>query len=73
MPLRYLSAVPEGPVLSANVEIAISQISALCLQFACTIIDACLPQTRKTLRNVFHCNIAEKRFVGKLVIIQAFS
>jgi len=27
----------------------------------------------KTLRNVFHCAIAEKRFVGKLVIIQTFS
>jgi len=27
----------------------------------------------KTLRNVFHCDIAEKRFVGKLVIIQTFS
>jgi len=28
---------------------------------------------RKTLRNVFHCDIAEIRFVGKLVIIQTFS
>jgi len=27
----------------------------------------------KTLRNVFHCDIAEIRFVGKLVIIQTFS
>jgi len=27
----------------------------------------------KTLRNVFHCDIAEMRFVGKLVIIQTFS
>jgi len=26
-----------------------------------------------TLINVFHCNIAEIRFVGKLVIIQTFS
>ena len=27
----------------------------------------------KTLRNVFHCDIAEMRFVGKPVIIQTFS
>jgi len=27
----------------------------------------------KTLRNVFHCNIAKIRLVGKLVIIQTFS
>ena len=27
----------------------------------------------KTLINVFHCDIAEIRFVGKLVIIQTFS
>jgi len=27
----------------------------------------------KTLINVFHCDIAERRFVGKLVIIQTFS
>ena len=27
----------------------------------------------KTLRNVFHCDIAEIRFVGKLVIIETFS
>jgi len=27
----------------------------------------------KTLRTVFHCDIAEIRFVGKLVIIQTFS
>jgi len=27
----------------------------------------------KTLRNVFHCDIAEIRFVGKLVIVQTFS
>jgi len=27
----------------------------------------------KTLRNNFHCHIAEMRFVGKLVIIQTFS
>ena len=27
----------------------------------------------KTLINVFHCNIAEIRIVGKLVIIQWFS
>jgi len=27
----------------------------------------------KTLINVFYCNIAEIRFVGKLVIIQTFS
>jgi len=27
----------------------------------------------KTPINVFHCNIAEIRFVGKLVIIQTFS
>jgi len=27
----------------------------------------------KTLRNVFHCDIAEIRFVGKLVITQTFS
>ena len=27
----------------------------------------------KTLINVFHCNIAEIRIVGKLVIIQRFS
>jgi len=27
----------------------------------------------KTLRNVFHCDIAEIRFAGKLVIIQTFS
>ena len=26
----------------------------------------------KTLRTVFHCDIAEIRFVGKLVIIQTF-
>jgi len=26
----------------------------------------------KPLINVFHCDIAEKRFVGKLVIIQTF-
>jgi len=26
----------------------------------------------KTLINVFHCDIAEIRFVGKLVIIQTF-
>ena len=27
----------------------------------------------KTLRNVFHCDIADIRFVGKLVTIQTFS
>ena len=27
----------------------------------------------KTLINVFHCGIAEIRFVGKLLIIQTFS
>ena len=27
----------------------------------------------ETLRNVFHCDITEIRFVGKLVIIQTFS
>jgi len=27
----------------------------------------------KTLTNAFHCDIAEIRFVGKLVIIQTFS
>ena len=27
----------------------------------------------KTLRNVFHCDIAEIRFVGKLVTIQTFA
>ena len=27
----------------------------------------------KTLRNVFHCDIAEIRFLGKLLIIQTFS
>jgi len=27
----------------------------------------------ETLRNVFHCDIAEKRFVGKLEITQTFS
>jgi len=27
----------------------------------------------KTLRNVYHCDIAEIRFVGKLVITQTFS
>ena len=27
---------------------------------------------RKTLINVFHCNIAETRLVGKLVIIETF-
>jgi len=27
----------------------------------------------KTLINVFHCDIAEIRFVGELVIIQTFS
>ena len=27
----------------------------------------------KTLINVFHCDLAEIRFVGKLVIIQTFS
>jgi len=27
----------------------------------------------KTLINVFHCDIAEIRFVGKLAIIQLFS
>ena len=27
----------------------------------------------KTLVNVFHCDLAEIRFVGKLVIIQTFS
>ena len=27
----------------------------------------------KTLINVFHCDIAEIRFVGKLVIIETFS
>ena len=27
----------------------------------------------KTLVNVFHCHIAEIRFVGKLMMIQAFS
>jgi len=27
----------------------------------------------KTMINVFHCDIAEIRFVGNLVIIQAFS
>ena len=27
----------------------------------------------KTMVNVFHCDIAEIRFVGELVIIQAFS
>ena len=27
----------------------------------------------KTLSNVFHCDLAEMRFVGKLVIIQIFS
>jgi len=27
----------------------------------------------KTLRNVFHCDVAEIRFVGKLVAIQTFS
>jgi len=27
----------------------------------------------KTLINVFHCDITEIRFVGKLVIIQTFS
>jgi len=27
----------------------------------------------KTLINVFHCDIAEIRFVGELVILQAFS
>ena len=27
----------------------------------------------KTLINVFHCDIAEIRFVGKLMIVQTFS
>jgi len=27
----------------------------------------------KTLSNVFHCDLAEIRFVGKLVIVQIFS
>ena len=27
----------------------------------------------KTLTNVFHCDIAEIRFVGEVVIIQTFS
>jgi len=27
----------------------------------------------KTLMNVFHCDIADIRFVGKLVIIRTFS
>ena len=27
----------------------------------------------KTLRNVFYCDIAEIRFIGKLVTIQTFS
>jgi len=27
----------------------------------------------ETLRNVFHCDVAEIRFVGKLVVIQTFS
>ena len=27
----------------------------------------------KTLINVFHCDVAEIRFVGKLVIIETFS
>jgi len=27
----------------------------------------------KTLRNVFHCDIAKIRFVGQILIIQTFS
>ena len=27
----------------------------------------------KTLINVFHCDVADIRFVGKLVIVQTFS
>ena len=43
-----------------------SDVISMLAGFRCHLVD-------KTLINVFHCSIAEIRFVGKLVMLQTFS
>jgi len=61
LPKRYRPTIPKARYTSGN-----SDVISVPAGFRRHLVG-------KTLINVFHCNITEIRFVGKLMIIRTFS